>query len=175
MPCVGSARRPGKWHRWRARIGMVKCRGSWDAELKALMGGTLAGTYGGGGDAAVRGAAEQATQERTLASQERTVAVVGRATRALSALGGDRRAWQLRKEAERCKAREAAAEAVRRQAEALATAIVAGTCSGAPQQPVGARIVIDRTRIRGERAAASRKRARRAATAAAMVRLRKGE
>ena len=158
-----------------ARAYGVKWRGSWGAELEALVGSTLAGTHGGGGDAAVRGAAEQATLERTLASQERTMAVVGRATRALSALGGDRRAWQLRKEAERCKAREAAAEAVRRQAEALATAIVAGTCSGAPQQPVGARIVIDRTRIRGERAAASRKRARKAASAAVVARLRKGE
>ena len=161
------------WHRWRAR--MVKWRGSWDAELEALVRNTLAGASGGGGEAAVRSEAARATQERTLAVQESTVAAVGRATRALAALGGGKRAWQLRKEAERCKAREAAAEAVRRQAEALATAIVAGTCSGAPQQPVGTRIVIDRTRIRNVRAAASRKRARKAASEAVVARLRKGE
>ena len=100
---------------------------------------------------------------------------MGRATRALVALGGGKRAWQLRKEAERGRQREAVEEERTRQAEALASAIAHGTCSGELQQPIGVRIVIDRTRIRGERAAALRKRARKAARAAAVTRLRKGE
>ena len=66
-------------------------------------------------------------------------------------------------------------EAIERHAKALATAMAHGTCSGEPQQPVGAQIVIDRTRIRGERAASSRKRARRAGAAATTARLRRGE
>ena len=106
-------------------------------------------------------------------------AAVGRATRALAAMGGGKRAWQLRKEAVRRQRHEAAEAERRRQAEAMASAIVHGTCSGEPQGaaqlPIGARIVIDRTRIRGERVAASRKRARWAAQAAAVAQLRRGE
>eukprot|EP00966_Prymnesium_polylepis_P157937 3650155-Prymnesium_polylepis.1 len=73
-------------------------------------------------------------------AEERTVAAVGRATRALAELGGGKRAWQLRKEAERRRQREAEEEARERQAKALATAIMHGTCSGEPQQLVGAQI-----------------------------------
>eukprot|EP00966_Prymnesium_polylepis_P027178 628561-Prymnesium_polylepis.1 len=57
---------------------------------------------------------------------ERTAAAVGRAARALRELGGDKRAWLLRKEAERQRLR-AAEEAERaRQALALETALAAG-------------------------------------------------
>jgi hypothetical protein len=55
-------------------------------------------------------------------------------------LGGQRRAGQLRAEAELQRRRAEEAERVRRQAAALANAIASGTCSGEPQQPVGARI-----------------------------------
>jgi hypothetical protein len=48
-------------------------------------------------------------------------------------------------EAERRRRREAEEEARERQAKALATAIAHGTCSGEPQQPVGAQIVIRST------------------------------
>ena len=122
----------------------------------------------------MRHEAEQALMS-TRVAEERTVAAVGRATRALVALRGGKRAWQLRKEAARRLQREAAEAERKRQAKALASAIVHGTCSGEPQQPIGAQIVIDRTRIRGERVTASRKRARRAATAAAVAQLRRGE
>eukprot|EP00966_Prymnesium_polylepis_P050000 1157834-Prymnesium_polylepis.2 len=70
-------------------------------------------------------------------SEEQTVAAVGRASRALGNLGGRKKADQLRKEAEHRQRKEEEAERVRRQAEALATATASGTCSGAPQQPVG--------------------------------------
>ena len=108
-------------------------------------------------------------------SEREGVAAVGRVTRALGKLGGQRKACQLRAEAELQRRRAEEAERMRRQAAAMVNAIVSGTCSGGePQQPVGAKIRIDRTRIRGERAANSRKRARRAATATAMAQLRKG-
>ena len=160
------------WQRWRLR--MRKWRGAWDAEAERLLDSTLAGTSSGSARGWVRHETEQALMNPMVA-EERTVAAVGRATRALAELGGGKRAWQLRKEAERKQRREAAEAEQKRQAEALASAIAHGTCSGEPQQPVGVQIVIDRTRIRGERATASRKRARRAASAAAVAQLRKGE
>ena len=153
---------------------MRKWRGGWEGEAGKLLEGALAGTASRSAREWVRHEAELMLSSASVA-EERTVAAVGRATRALAALGGGKRAWQLRKEAERRRRREAEEKARERQAKALATAITHGTCSGEPQPPVGAQIVIDRTRISGERAAASKKRARKAAKAAAVTRLRKGE
>eukprot|EP00966_Prymnesium_polylepis_P288613 6666445-Prymnesium_polylepis.1 len=59
------------------------------------------------------------------------------ASRRLRLAPGDRGGMN---EAERRRRREAEEEARERQAKALATAIAHGTCSGEPQQPVGAQI-----------------------------------
>jgi hypothetical protein len=162
------------WHRWRARVRKRQgCGEPYGEEAKSLVAAAALGVANSdlGGWLARR--AELLTAAPARSAKE-GVAAVGRATRALGMLGGQRRAGQLRAEAELQRRRAEEAERVRRQAAALANAIASGTCSGEPQQPVGARIRIDRTRIRGERAANSRKRARRAATAVAVAQLRKG-
>ena len=69
---------------------MHKWRGAWDAEAGRLLDGALAGTTSGSARSWVRHAAEQALTSTSVA-EERTVAAVGRATRALVALGGGRR------------------------------------------------------------------------------------
>ena len=162
------------WHRWRARVRKRQgCGEPYGEEAKSLVAAAALGVA----NSDLRGWLARRAELLTAAPARSTkegVAAVGRATRALGMLGGQRRAGQLRVEAELQRRRAEEAERVRRQAAALANAIASGTCSGEPQQPVGARIRIDRTRIRGERAANSRKRARRAATAVAVAQLRKG-
>ena len=162
------------WHRWRARVRKRRgCGEPYGGEAESLMAAAALGVS----DSSMRGWLAQRVELLTAAparSEKGAVGAVGRATRALGKLGGHRKASQLRVEAEHQQRRAEEAERVRRQAAAMASAIASGTCSGEPQQPVGVQFRIDRTRIRGERAATSRKRARRAAKTAAEALLRKG-
>eukprot|EP00966_Prymnesium_polylepis_P085304 1974918-Prymnesium_polylepis.1 len=76
------------WLRWGLRVR--KWKGGWDVEAGRLLEGALAGTARRSAREWVRYEAELMLSSTSVA-EERTVAAVGRATRALAELGGGKR------------------------------------------------------------------------------------